>query len=276
MDRHDSTARHIKTLFFHYFVGRLFPPTLPSSTSTSGGRPWGPGHRPQRPDLFLIPLVSLIDNRPAGIVAGQVLYRKRLITLSCWGTRSSPPDRPGREEVRGPGRWGDVPLIFCSWSSSTAASPILPWWTPRTSGPHATLLPGAVTANTDSGTYVWSVATIRGHPAPPHPPRPPCSSTAPAACLRRHGVRPWSSQGDPRTPDPDPLAPPEGGPLFMVFWSFVFLSGIVLNASISTGVLLRRRNADPLRSLILGTWTLFEVPSSSSPWTLIDRSETAG
>ncbi|MDA8123723.1 MAG: MFS transporter [Deltaproteobacteria bacterium] len=230
--------------------------------------------------FFVMPLVSLIANIPAGILADKFRSGKRLITFFCFGTALFAMLIGLAGEAGVAGQWGlggkfffIFLLLFFMNCCYYPITPMIDTETLHFLNAHSRReFYGAYRL---WGTYGWSVATILmgallyrfGHD--------PLIFYASAAAYAVMGFASWS--GIEAKPTTQPIIIPwhhlKKDALFQGFLAFVFLSGVVLNASyIYIGYFFDDIMKTPLEiGWILGTWTLFEIPVLFFSRPLIDR-----
>jgi MFS family permease len=212
--------------------------------------------------FFVMPLVSLIAGIPAGILADKFRSGKHLITLLCFGVAffAVLVGLAGEGFAR---QWGMsekfififVMLLFLNF----CLSPINPMIDAET----------LLFLNTHSrreyygvyrlwGTYGWSVSTILMGILLFH------FFYGVAVAFALVGAASWS--GIKVKPAAQPIIIPwkhlKKDKLFQWFLVFIFLTGVVSNASyIYIGYFFDDVMKTPLEiGFILGTWTIFEVP----------------
>jgi PPP family 3-phenylpropionic acid transporter len=229
--------------------------------------------------FFVMPLVSLIANIPAGILADKFRSGKHLITTFCFGTAlfAALIGLAGEDVAR---HWGMSSkfffifiLLFFMNCFFYPISPMLDAETLRFLNTHSRReFYGAYRL---WGTYGWSIATILMGALLYWFSHDSLIFYGTATVFTVMGFASWS--GIEAKPAARPILIPwhhlKQDALFQGFLAFIFLSGVVLNASyIYIGYFFDDVMKTPLEiGWILGTWTLFEIPVLLFSRRLIDR-----
>ncbi|MBM4314462.1 MAG: MFS transporter, partial [Deltaproteobacteria bacterium] len=228
--------------------------------------------------FFVMPLVSLIANIPAGIVADKFRLGKRLITLFAFGTAlfAFMIGLTGGEFAREWGLGGKFIFIFSMlFLMNCCLMPLSPMIDAE----------ALLFLNRHSrrewygayrlwGTYGWSVATVLMGALLFHLGIDSLIFYGTAFAFVLLGLVSWS--GIEAKPSASPIRIPWGhlrkDILFQRFLIFIFLNGVVSSAAANyTGYFFDDVMKTPLEiGLIFGTWTLFEIPVMKFSRTLID------
>jgi PPP family 3-phenylpropionic acid transporter len=229
--------------------------------------------------FFVMPLVSLMANVPAGILADKFRSGKHLIAIFCLGAAlfSALIGLVGEDLTK---HWGlhhkfavIFPMLFFLNCCFYPISPMIDSETLLFLNRHSRReFYGTYRL---WGTYGWSVSTIlmgfllfRFH-------HDPLIFYGAAVAFSFLGLASWS--GIDARPSVSPIRIPwnhlKRDRLFQWFLIFIFLNGLVSNTSYTyTGYFFDDVMKTPLEiGLILGTWTLFEIPVMKFSRTLIDR-----
>jgi len=270
MDSLRRQSRYLKTLFFLYFIGFGI-----------GAPFFGIFYKHVLVDadgvpaigligllFFVMPLVSLIANVPAGIIADKFQAGKRLITVLCFGVAlfAALIGLAGEDFAASWGLGGRFIFIFTMlFFLNCCFLPINPVIDAET----------LLFLNRHSrrefygayrlwGTYGWSVGTILMGLLLYLFRHDPLIFYGAALSFAVLGLASFS--GIEARPAALPIVIPwnhlKKDSLFQWFLVFIFLTGVVFNASyIYTGYFFDDVMKTPLEiGLILGTWTIFEIP----------------
>jgi MFS family permease len=229
--------------------------------------------------FFVMPLVSLIANIPAGIVADKFGAGKRLITIFCLGAALFAA-LIGLVGEAWTDAWGVnakfIVIFLLLFFLNACLYPIGPMIDAET----------LLFLNRHSqrefygahrlwGTYGWSVSTILMGFLLWRYSHNPLIFYGAAASFALLGLA--ARSGIETRPAAAPIIIPwqhlKKDRLFQAFLVFIFLTGVVSNMSyIYTGYFFDDIMKNPLQiGLILGTWTIFEIPVMKYARTLIDR-----
>jgi PPP family 3-phenylpropionic acid transporter len=226
-----------------------------------------------------MPLVSLVANIPAGVVADRFRAGKRLIMLFCFGVAVSAAliGLAGEPFARAWGTGGRFayifPLLLLLNACFYPINPMIDAETLLHLNRHAQReLYGTYRL---WGTYGWSVATILMGAMLDRFGHDPLIFYGTAAAFLLMGL--VSRSGIEGRPTELPILLPwqhlRSDSLFQGFLVLMFLTGIVANASyVYVGYFFDDVMTTPLEiGWILGTWTLFEVPVLLFSRRLIER-----
>jgi MFS transporter, PPP family, 3-phenylpropionic acid transporter len=229
--------------------------------------------------FFVMPLVSLIANIPAGILADKFHSGKHLITLFCFGVVLF----MALIGLAGEGFAHDwsagrkfIYIFALLFFMNCFFYPIMPMLDAET----------LLFLNKHFrrefygvyrlwGTYGWSVSTILMGALLFFLRHDPLIFYGGALAFLLLGFAAWS--GIEARPAAQPIIIPwkhlKEDTLFRWFLAFIFLNGVVSNASYTyTGYFFDDVMKTPLETgLILGTWTIFEIPVMMFSRRLIDR-----
>jgi len=277
---HKQSA-YLKTLFFLFFIcwgvstpyfGIFFKHVLVHPDGTPAIERIGL-------IFFVMPLVSLIANIPAAVVADKFDAGKRLITLFCLGAALFAA-LIGLVGESWTATWGMnrkflviFLLLFFLNACFYPIGPMIDAETLLFLNRHSRR--EFYGAHRLWGTYGWSVATILMGLLLWRYSHDPLIFYGAAVSLALLGLAAWSGV-ETRPTAPTILLPwrhlKKDGP-FLSFLVFIFLTGVVSNMSyIYTGYFFDDVMKNPLEiGLILGTWTLFEIPVMKYGRDLIDR-----
>jgi PPP family 3-phenylpropionic acid transporter len=228
--------------------------------------------------FFVMPLVSLIANIPAGILADTFRFGKHLITYFCFGVAffAFLIGMTGGDFARDWGLGGKFIYIFIMlFFLNCCLLPLSPMIDAET----------LLFLNRHSrrewygayrlwGTYGWSIATVLMGALLFHFGSDSLIFYGTAAAFILLGLVSWS--GIEARPSAAPIQIPwnhlRKDTLFQGFLTFIFLNGMVSNAAANyTGYFFDDVMKTPLEiGLIFGTWTLFEIPVMKFSRTLID------
>lgn len=274
-------SAHLKTLFFLFFIcwgistpyfGIFFKHVLVHPDGTPAIARIGL-------IFFVMPLVSLIANIPAGIVADKFDSGKRLITLFCLGAALFAV-LIGLIGEAWTASWGMnrkflviFLLLFFLNACIYPIGPMLDAETLLFLNRHSRR--EFYGAHRLWGTYGWSVSTIVMGWLLWRYSHDPLIFYGAAAAFALMGLAAFS--GIEARPAAAPIIIPwdhlKRDGLFQAFLLFILLTGVVSNMSyIYTGYFFDDVMRTPLEiGLILGTWTLFEIPVMKYSRPLIDR-----
>ncbi|EKD21863.1 MAG: hypothetical protein ACD_87C00297G0002 [uncultured bacterium] len=263
-------SRYLKTLFFLYFIG--FGISSPFSgifykhiiVNADGT----PAIGLIGLLFFVMPLVSLIANIPAGIIADKFHSGKHLITVLCFGVAlfSALIGVAGEDFARPWGLGGKfmfvLVMLFFLNCCFLPINPVIDAETLLFLNRHSRReFYGAYRL---WGTYGWSVGTILMGLLLFHFRHDPLIFYGTALAFAVLGFASFSGIGT--RPAAQPIIIPwdhlKKDTLFQWFLVFIFFVGVVSNASYTyTGYFFDDVMKTPLEiGLILGTWTIFEIP----------------
>lgn len=279
MDQIKKQSFHLKTLFFLYFIafgigspyfGIFYKHVIVNADGTPAIGAIGL-------IFFIMPLVSLIANIPAGIIADTFRSGKHLITTFCFGAAlfASMIGLTGGEFAH---RWelgGKFVFIFIMLFFFNCClmplSPMIDAEALRFLNRHSRReWYGGYRL---WGTYGWSIATVLMGALLFHFGGDSLIFYGTAVAFVLLGLVSWS--GIEARPSASPIKIPwdhlKKDTLFQGFLIFVFLNGVLSNgASNYTGYFFDDVMKTPLEiGLIFGTWTLFEIPVMMFSRTLI-------
>lgn len=280
MDDVKRHSTHLKTLFFLFFIGLgicspyfgiYYKHVIVHADGTPAIGLIGL-------IFFVMPLVSLIANIPAGILADKFRSGQHLITVFCLGVAlfAALIGLAGEDFARPLGMGGRFVLIFvllfllhgCFYP----ISPMIDAETLQFLNRHSRReLYGTYRL---WGTYGWSLSTILVGGCLFLFPHDPLIFYSASLAFALMGIAAWS--GIEGKPAAQPIRIPwnhlRRDRLFQGFLIFIFLVGVVSNASyLYTGYFFDDVMKTPLEiGIILGTWTIFEVPVMFFSRRLID------
>jgi PPP family 3-phenylpropionic acid transporter len=228
--------------------------------------------------FFIMPLVSLIANIPAGIFADTFRLGKHLITFFAFGVAffAFLIGLTGGDFARDWGLGGKFIFIFSMlFFLNCCLLPLSPMIDAE----------ALLFLNRHSrrewygayrlwGTYGWSIATVLMGALLFHFDSDSLIFYGTAIAFVILGLVSWS--GIEARPSAAPIQIPwnhlKKDTLFQGFLTFIFLNGVVSNAAANyTGYFFDDVMKTPLEiGLIFGTWTLFEIPVMKFSRTLID------
>jgi MFS family permease len=279
----DDVRRHslyLKTLFFLFFIGLgisspyfgiFYKHVIVNTDGTPAIGLIGL-------IFFVMPLVSLIANIPAGILADKFHSGQHLITGFCFGVAlfAALIGLAGEDFARQWGTGGKFGFIFAMlFFLNCCFYPISPMIDAET----------LLFLNRHSrrelygtyrlwGTYGWSLSTILMGICLFYYRHDPLIFYGAALAFAVMGLASWS--GIRSRPAAQPIIIPwnhlKEDSLFRWFLVFIFLTGVVSNASFTyVGYFFDDVMKTPLEvGFILGTWTIFEVPVMLFSRELID------
>ena len=270
MDQIKKQSFYLKTLFFLYFIcfgigspyfGIFFKHVIVNADGTPAIGLIGL-------IFFVMPLVSLIANIPAGIIADTFRSGKHLITFFCFGAAffASLIGLTGGDFAHHWELGGKFIFIFIMlFFFNCCLMPLAPMIDAE----------ALLFLNRHSrrewygvyrlwGTYGWSIATVLMGVLLFHFRSDSLIFYGTAVAFVLLGLVSWS--GIEARPSAAPIQIPWGhlkkDTLFQGFLIFIFLNGVVSNAASNyTGYFFDDVMKTPLEiGLIFGTWTLFEIP----------------
>lgn len=270
MDSIKQQSRYLKTLFFLYFIGFgigspffgiFYKHVIVNADGTPAIGLIGLL-------FFVMPLVSLIANIPAGIIADKFHSGKHLITVLCFGVAifAALIGLAGEDFARPWGLGGKfifvLVMLFFLNCCFLPISPVIDAETLLFLNRHSRReFYGAYRL---WGTYGWSVATILMGLLLFHFRHDPLIFYGAALAFTVLGFASFS--GIRTRPAVQSIIIPwnhlKKDSLFQWFLVFIFFTGVVSNASYTyTGYFFDDVMKTPLEiGLILGTWTIFEIP----------------
>lgn len=280
MDQIKKQSFYLKTLFFLYFIafgigspffGIFYKHVIVNADGTPAIGLIGL-------IFFIMPLVSLIANIPAGIIADTFHSGKHLITFFCFGSAlfASLIGLTGGEFAHHWELGGKFIFIFIMlFFFNCCLMPLAPMIDAE----------ALLFLNRHSrrewygvyrlwGTYGWSIATILMGAMLFRFRSDSLIFYGTAAAFFLLGLVSWS--GIEAKPSATPIKIPwdhlKKDTLFQGFLIFIFLSGVVSSAASNyTGYFFDDVMKTPLEiGLIFGTWTLFEIPVMMFSRTLMD------
>ena len=280
MDPIKKQSIYLKTLFFLYFIcfgigspyfGIFYKHVIVNADGTPAIGLIGL-------IFFVMPLVSLIANIPAGIFADTFRSGKHLITYFCFGAAffASLIGLTGGDFARHWELGGKFIFIFIMlFFFNCCLMPLAPMIDAE----------ALLFLNRHSrrewygtyrlwGTYGWSIATVLMGALLFHFRNDSLIFYGTAAAFVLMGLVSWS--GIEARPAAAPIQIPwnhlKEDTLFQGFLIFIFLNGVVSNAAANyTGYFFDDVMKTPLEiGLIFGTWTLFEIPVMKFSRTLMD------
>ena len=281
MDPVRKQSVYLKTLFFLFFVGLgisspyfgiFYKHVIVSADGTPAIGLIGL-------IFFVMPLVSLVANLPAGILADKFHSGKHLITLFCFGVAlfTALIGLAGEDFAHGWTANGKFIYIFALlFFLNCSFYPIMPMLDAET----------LLFLNRHSrrefygayrlwGTYGWSVSSILMGVLLFFFRHDPLIFYCAALAFAVLGFASWS--GIEAKPVAAPIIIPwnhlKKDILFRWFLLFIFLHGVVTTSSFTyTGYFFDDVLKTPLEiGFILGTWTIFEIPVMMFSRELIDR-----
>ena len=280
MDQIKKQSFYLKTLFFLYFIcfgigspyfGIFYKHVIVNADGTPAIGLIGL-------IFFVMPLVSLIANIPAGIIADTFHSGKHLITYFCFGAAffAFLIGMTGGDFARHWELGGKFIFIFIIlFFFNCCLMPLAPMIDAE----------ALLFLNRHSrrewygvyrlwGTYGWSIATVLMGVLLFHFRSDSLIFYGTAVAFALLGLVSWS--GIEARPSAAPIQIPWGhlkkDTLFQGFLIFIFLIGVVSNAASNyTGYFFDDVMKTPLEiGLIFGTWTLFEIPVMMFSRTLMD------
>jgi PPP family 3-phenylpropionic acid transporter len=227
--------------------------------------------------FFVMPLVSLIANIPAGIFADTFRSGKRLITYFCFGVAffAFLIGLTGDDFARHWGLGGKFIFIFSMlFFLNCCLLPLLPMVDAE-----ALLFLNKYFRRESYGayrlwgTYGWSLATVLMGALLFYFHNDSLIFYGTALTFTLLGLVSWSGiEARPAAPIQIPWNHMKKDTLFQGFLIFIFLNGVVSNAAANyTGYFFDDVMKTPLEiGLIFGAWTLFEIPVMKFSRTLIE------
>jgi PPP family 3-phenylpropionic acid transporter len=280
MDQIKKQSIYLRTLFFLFFIclgigspyfGIFYKHVIVNADGTPAIGAIGL-------IFFVMPLVSLIANIPAGILADTFRLGKHLITFFAFGVAffACLIGLTGEDFARDWGLGGKFIFIFSMlFFLNCCLMPLSPMIDAE-----ALLFLNRYSrrewygAYRLWGTYGWSIATVLMGVLLFHFGSDSLIFYGTAIAFVILGLVSWS--GIESRPSAAPIQIPwdhlKKDTLFQGFLIFIFLNGVVSNAAANyTGYFFDDVMKTPLEiGLIFGTWTLFEIPVMKYSRTLID------